>query len=57
MRRFALAGWLGVIAAVGVLRFAMRPQADAVAWMWLAGGLLVALAAAAALVQALRARR
>lgn len=57
MRRFALPAWLGLIAAFGVLRFAMRPQADAVAWMWLAGGCLVALGAVAALVQALRAGR
>lgn len=56
--RFALAAWLSAIASFGVLRFWMRVSrfdaADAIAWMWLAGGVIVGIAALIALVNALR---
>lgn len=58
--RFALVIWLGVLSAVGGLRFYTRAwqsgsfQADTVAWVWLAGSVIVGAAAVTALIKALR---
>lgn len=58
--RVSLALWLGVIAVFGVIRFAMRANRsgefapDAIAWMWLAGGVIVGVATIVAVVHALR---
>ncbi len=47
LQRCALGLWFCAIAALGLLRYAMRylhegePAADAVMWLWLLGSLLV----------------
>lgn len=61
MSRYALSLWFLAIAALGVLQFFAKAyrdgngfRPDAIAWIWLIGALLVALAA---IVSALRASR
>ncbi len=65
LRRGAIGIWFCAIGALGLLQFYMRAAcqrtscggsfaADTIAWLWLAGSVVVALAGIAILVRAVR---